>query len=263
MTNRRAVSLAITAVTLVAVLAGCTSNRRDDTADEEKKATTTTVLPEACEEAAKQAQEPPSVDESTGEVTATTLPPACADALFGIAVGESASDALKELPEAELLGYAHGACAFAAALTVEGTEAPTYQEFVETTSESWGQSPEVVEEIVTLAATLCPGQLAPLTDLATGASKVTLRLQVIGKGIAQVTYQGPGGDTLNDEVTTPWDHEVTLDAPAEFRLSARIPDGAASCSIMVGATLVVEQETTPGEEVVCAATASELRDAAR
>ncbi len=280
--RRASMSRLATGVALVAVLAlaGCTS-KKDDQAD--VTSTTTTALPAECEEFADDvlrrgaadetppdetpAQDAPAADapESAGDdrSTQTTLPPRCADALFGVAVEQSGSQEIKDLDADRRLGFAHGACAFASALVVEGTEPPTYKEFVATTAASWDVSPEVVEEIVELAATLCPGQLAPLTDLQTGASEVTLRLQVTGTGTAQVSYQAPDGTTVHDEVSLPWDHEVTLPAPTDFRLSARIPDGEASCSVMIGDVEVVEHTATPGEEAACAATANELRAAAR
>ncbi len=272
--HRSTASRLAAAVALVAVvaLAGCTSKKDDETA---KATTTTTEVPAECEEFARDAMRPPG-DESTEpstepggdpaddeRPTQTTLPPRCAEALFAEAVEQSGSDAVKDLDAERRLGFAHGACAYATALTIEGTEPPTYKEFVATTSSSWDVSAEVVEEIVKLAATLCPGQLAPLTDLESGASQVPLRLQVTGTGTAQVSYQGPDGTTVHDEVTVPWDHEVTLGAPTEFTLSARIPDGEATCSVTVGDDVVVENTSTPGENIVCTATAAELREAAR
>ena len=277
--RRPTVARLATAVALIALLAlaGCTSKKDDDA---EATTTTTTALPAECEEFADEVlrpgaeapdtpseadEAPDSAPETADEgerPTQTTLPPRCADALFSVAVEQSASDEVKELDPERRLGFAHGVCAYAAALTIDGTEPPTYKEFVATTAESWEASPEVVEEIVEQAATLCPGQLAPLTDLQTGASELTLRLQVTGTGTAQVSYLAPDGTTVHDEVSLPFDHEVTLPAPSDYRLSGRIPDGAAECSIMIGDTVVVEHTTTPGEEVVCAATGSELRAAA-
>ena len=265
--------LTVATVAALALLAGCTSSNSDDDDAATASTTTTTELPPECEEFAADALRPTDPEQGEGRSTTTapgddaptqtTLPPRCADALFGVAVEQSGSAELQELDAERRLGFAHGACAYASALTVDGTEPPTFKEFVATTAESWDVSPALVEEIVQLAGNLCPGQLAPLTDLQSGASQVTLRLQVTGTGTAQVSYQGPDGTTLQDEVSVPWDHEVTLGAPTDFRLSARIPDGEASCSIMVDDEVVVEETTTPGEEVACAVSAGDLRDAAR
>lgn len=260
-TSPKKTALGATVVVLL-VLSGCTT-KKDDAQDEDAKAPTSTSLPAECEEAAARQAEAAGADGTDEVATSTTLPPTCADALFNVAVDEGGSKELKALPASDRLGYAHGMCAFAQALLGEEAVAPTYKELVATTSESWGVDPPLVEEVIDLSATLCPGQMQPVLDLQTGASQITLRLQVTGNGRALVSYLAPDGTSLSDEVTVPWDHEVTLESATDFRLSARIPDGEATCSIMIDDKTVAEQNAGPGEESVCAATASELRDAAR
>lgn len=262
---RTAMVSLLAVVTLSGVTLGCSSSDSDDAAVDTTIPPPTSV-PEECKNEAEQilAESTEADPEAQGAPGSEQpeLSPQCADALFAVTVQEQGSDALKELPSEEQLGFAHGMCAYAVALTSDEAVAPSFDELVASTSESWGVEPVLVEEIISLATVLCPGQLTPVLDLQSGRSALTLRLQVTGGGRALVAYQGPDGASMQDEVATPWDHEIRLEVANDYRLTARIPDGEVVCSIMVGDTVIVETEGGVGEQVECAATAAELREAA-
>jgi hypothetical protein len=256
MTRRTIWNLAaLFAVMAVVAVAGCTGG--DDNADEKPKPTTTTSLPEECDGADVAAP----AEEDAASATTSTLPQDCADAVFTSLIEEDGSEELRALDAEQQLGFGHGMCAYAAALKANPDDAPSYDELVTSTSESWGTSTEVVEEVLGLAANLCPGQLDPILDLRTNPTKITVEMSGTGSGELAVTYTTPDGGNLQDSVQSPWEQQVILDEAVEVRVAVS-GKGEVTCSFSINGERLAE-ETVTDDEAVCTATAAQVRDAAR
>lgn len=249
---------------LVSVLAAVSCTGGDDAveAPDEEEATSTSLPPE-CE-----GVQPPedasaeSSDESKSSTT-TTLPADCLNAVFAGIVADEGSEELTELEQDQLLGFGQGICAYASALEADPDNAPTYDELVASTSGSWGVSEKAVEEVLGFASTLCPGKLDPILSLRDDVGTITVQMTVSGATPVKVSYTSPDGDSLQDDIESPWEHEVILDPSSDFRLTASSAEGEVSCSVSVKGERQVNETAGKSEEAECALSSAQLREAAR
>lgn len=232
---------------VLALLPGCSDDKASDGDD---SATTTTELPEACQGL-----------ESSGPTT--SLPDQCADAIYAQTLGDSGSKEVQELTEDQRIGFGRGICAYAKALALDPTQAPTYSDLIESNATSWGVSKDVVEEIIDTAGQLCPADLVTVLDLRKDVDAVRVDLAVGGTGTATVRYTLPDGTTHDEQITPVWERSLTLRDPIDVQVVARADgDGTVTCSIAVGDE-ELESNDEASNEVTCSATADEIRSANR
>lgn len=253
--RRPAVSLVVVVVALALAASACTGGE-ENADDDERRPTTTTSLPDECEGVEVAAP----TDDDADSATTTTLPQSCANAVFTSLVEEQGSEELQKLDVDQQLGFGHGMCAYAAALKRNPDDAPSYDELINSTSESWGTSTEVVEEVLGLAANLCPGELDPILDLRANPTEITVEMTGTGSGELAVTYTTPDGGNLQDTVDSPWEQQVILDEAVEVRVAVS-GKGEVTCSFSVNGEELAE-ETVTDDEAICTASAAQVRDAA-
>lgn len=246
--NRSRIATIALAAALLLTLPGCVGGGKKEEAKKEKPKSATT-LPVECKD----------VDAENGQ----PLPADCADAVYAAGIADAGSKELKKVDKDRQLAFGRGMCAYASALAESPDKAPTYSELIESTSKSWGVSKDTVEEVLNLAASLCPGQLEPILALRKKTGSVTVEMSVIGPGKADVTYTLPTGDDFQDSITTPWEHQVILDSARDFRLTARTDKGEVTCSITVEGQEVISKKGKDGAEAVCEATSAQINSAAR
>ncbi len=232
---------------VLTLLAGCSD---DDPSDGDGAAATTTSLPEACQ----------GLDSSG---STTSIPDQCADAIYSQSLDDNGSKEVKELTEEQRIGFGRGICAYAKALALDPTQAPTYSDLIESNAKSWGVSKDAVEEIIDTAGQLCPADLVTVLDLRKDVDATRVDLSVGGTGTATVNYTLPDGTTHEEQITPVWERSLTLRDPIDVQVVARADgDGKVTCSIAVGEKKLQAKDDA-SNEVTCAATADEIRSASR
>lgn len=256
-------SLAVLAVvgTLALVLGGCTGGDDDKAEAEKPTDSAPATAPADCV-----VQATPSADdavEGPGVVPTTSIVQSCLDDAFVAAVEDQGSKALRKLPAEQVLGFGHGLCAYATALSADPANAPTYDELVKSTSASWKVETTVFTEVLGLAATLCPGQLQPVLDLRSqaGAGTVEVELGATGSAPMDVRYTGPDGNEMTSSAQTPWTQLIRLDTAADFTFTVTATDGEVSCTLTVKGEEVTSDAGDKNAPADCSASAAELRAA--
>ena len=249
--------IAVATVVAIALVAGCSGGEEAEGKKPSKGPTTTSLsdcvvkdtLPENAPEGAEQS-------------TTTSIVQKCLDDAFTATVGDKGSQALKDLSADQVLGFGHGLCAYAAALGADPSRAPSYKELIASTAGSWKVEPEVVEEMLGFAGTLCPNQLEPILTLKNQVGSVEITLEAAGSGSMTVSYAGPDGGPVQDTVSSPWTSSIRFDDPTDVRFSVTAEGGPVTCTIRANDKQVTTATVTDGLTAECAASASDIRDAA-
>lgn len=206
----------------------------------------------------------PATDESEAGQIPLTRSVECGQAVFLASIESSGSDVLKKTDEDQLLGYGHGICSYSRSIAENPLLAPSYKELIASTADSWGVDESVVEEVINHANELCPGQLEPLQEMKKNVGSVDVHLAVTGEPPFLITYTSPGGDAMQQEIdVTPWEHQVTFQAPADVTLTASSESGSVTCTVMVNDKELVRQEAADGEEADCSVSGAQVHEAAR
>lgn len=253
----RSVATVVVALLCLIVAASC-SGGTDDKAEGKKPSTTTTALSDCV------VSSPPPGDAQDGasEATTTSILQQCLDDAFTTAVAGNGSKAVRGLSADQVLGFGHGLCTYARSLAADPARSPDYDDFITSTSASWGVKPSVVEEMIGFAGSLCPNQMEPILALKKQVGAVLITAEGTGVGALTVSYTGPDGTAVESVVQSPWTNSVRFEEPTDFRLSVAAEGGEAVCTIKANDHQVTTVAGKDGAPAECSATAADIREAA-
>lgn len=267
---------AVAALSVFVLLAGACSGG-DDAKEAKPAKTTTTTLPKDCiisapagDGATQGPGEPSGAENPEGRpapesavVTTTSILQRCLDGAFMSVIKEQGSKELGKVPKDQVLAFGHGLCTYAQTVGADPANIPTYDELVKSTSQSWGVKPAVFEEVLGFAVTLCPEQLKPILELKAnaGGGAVELELSASSAAPIDVTYLGPDGNELTNQVPTPWTQAIRLGNPTDYRFTAKASDADVSCGVSVKGKVIKSAKADKGKAADCSVTAAELREA--
>lgn len=256
--KRRPSTVAALLVALVLAVTSCSSNKaeEDAKAPESTAPKTLSIPPECRDELGVGGEDGEAVD-------AAALSPRCRDAIFLTAVTANGSEELKAADDDQQLAFGHGICAYAATISDNLSAAPSYKELVESTSTSWDMPKHVVEEVIVYANELCPDEIGILQEMKKNVGSVDVHMAVSGETPLDITYTGPNGDAIEttiDEI--PWEHMLSLQAPADVEFTASSDSGDVTCSVVVEDHEIKRNTEENGKQADCSVTAAEVRDAA-
>lgn len=270
---------AIAALSVSVLVAGACSGG-DDAKEAKPAKTTTTTLPKDCiisapaGDGAPQNPDEPTDTQSPASpggpqapesavVTTTSILQKCLDDAFMSVIKEQGSKQLGKVPKDQVLAFGHGLCTYAQTVAADPANMPTYSALVDSTSQSWGVKPAVFEEVLGFAVALCPEQLKPILDLKAnaGGGAVELELSASSSSPIDVTYMGPDGNELTNQVQTPWTQAIRLDHPTDYRFTAKASDADVACGVSVKGKVIKSAKADKGKAADCSVTTAELRDA--
>lgn len=250
----RSVALALAGI-LLATAVGCSTGER--AVGKKSDGSTTTTSPADCVRSS-----PADPNDLSNQATTTSIVQQCLEDAFLAVAADTGTEAVRALSRDQTLAFGHGLCAYAQALASDLSSVPSYREFVASTSASWGVDKQVVEDMIPLSESLCPGQLAPILALKASKGTVEVTWNATGTGPLRVTYTGPDGSEIVDTVASPWTHVVRFESTVDVRISVQASGGSATCSIESNGNELNAATGSEGSAAECAASAGDIRNAA-